>query len=140
VCIDISCTINGIKVIALFDSGANVSVVDQSLVKQHNWTIIPKKGEISMVFETESRSRIEVVPSTIIKASKHSVTTDLEAENLSGGKQLLIGRNIYYKLEIKVFNLPFVWPTDELIKSKKIPLEVIKNDQLSSIVDEYSIV
>jgi hypothetical protein len=51
----------------------------------------------------------------------------------------LIERNIYYKLEIKIFNLPFAWPTDEPIKSKKIPLEVIKNDQLSSIVDEHSI-
>ena len=92
-----------------------------------------------MTFETEPRSRIGVVPSAIIKASKHSVTIDLEVENLSGGRQLLIGRDIYYKLGIKVFNLPFAWPTDEPTKSKKIPLEVVKNDQLSSAVDEHGI-
>jgi hypothetical protein len=33
VCMDILCTINGIKVMILFDSGANVSIVDQNLVK-----------------------------------------------------------------------------------------------------------
>jgi hypothetical protein len=36
VCMDILCTINRIRVIVLFDSGANISVVDQSLIKQHN--------------------------------------------------------------------------------------------------------
>jgi hypothetical protein len=36
-----------------------------------------------MTFETELRNRTEVVPSVIIKAGKHSVTTNLEVENLS---------------------------------------------------------
>jgi hypothetical protein len=137
---NIPCTINGIKVIVFFNSGANISVVNQNLVKQHIWIIIPKKEKISTAFETELRSRIKVVPSLIIKVGKYLVVTNLEVENLSRERQLLIGKNIYYKLEIKVFNLLFAWPTNKPTKSKRIPLKVIKNDQLSSVVDEYSIV
>jgi hypothetical protein len=42
-------------------------------------------------------------------------------------------------LEIKVFNLSFAWPTDEQTKSKKIPLKLIKDNQLLSAVDKYGI-
>jgi hypothetical protein len=38
---DISCTINGVQVMVLFDIGTNISVVDFKLIIAHGWAVDP---------------------------------------------------------------------------------------------------
>jgi hypothetical protein len=84
--------------------------------------------------------RIELGQSTVIRAEKHSVTTELKIESFSRDRQLFIERDLYYKLEIKIFNLSFLWPNKVPPKKKKKSIfQESKNTQLSAAVDENGI-
>jgi hypothetical protein len=98
----------------------------------------PQEGKMLMAFETEPQNRIGVIQSAVIRAGKYFVTTELEVENFSRDRQLLIGRDFYYKLGIKIFNLPFSWSSKAPPKKKKSIFQESKSTQLSA-VDENGI-
>jgi hypothetical protein len=94
-----------------------------------------------MAFETEPENRIGVIQSAVIRVEKYFVTIELKVESFSGNRQLLIERDLYYKLGIKIFNLSFSWSNKAPPKKKKKSIfQENKSTQLSAAVDENGIV
>jgi hypothetical protein len=107
--IEVPCLLNEIKVIGILDTGANVSVIDKSLVKELKLEIEPREGSISQAFKGNVQDRTGVVRA-VIRVGKESANTLLEVADLHGEVKLLIGMDLFKQLGFKLKNVPFLWP------------------------------
>ncbi len=48
-CVEIPVVVNGLKLMALLDTGANVSAINAQIVHENNWTVVPRSGTIKQV-------------------------------------------------------------------------------------------
>ena len=141
--IEIPCTINGVKVVGILDTGATVSVLHKDFVQANGWTLEKRTGSVIQAFQGEKTARIGVVPQAEIKAGKHTAHIDIEVANLSNNIFFLIGMDLIGKIGIKLGNLPFVWPNSPDIQRIKPPIEQEEKIQLppeigsDGIADEW---
>ena len=128
--IEIPCTINGVKVVGILDTGATVSVLHKDFVQANGWTLEKRAGSVIQAFQGLKTARIGVVPQAEVKAGKHTAHIDIEVANLSNNIFFLIGMDLIGKIGIKLGNLPFVWPNSPDIQRTKPPTEQEEKIQL----------
>jgi predicted aspartyl protease len=105
--IKVLCLINETKVIGVLDTGANISVIDKSLVQKLKLEIEPRKSSIFQAFKGNIQYRTEVVR-IVIRVGKESANILLEVANLHRKVKLLIGMNLFKQLGFKLKNVSFL--------------------------------
>ena len=120
--IKIPCTVNGVKVVGILDTGATVSVLHKDFVQANGWTLEKRTGSVIHAFQGEKTARIDVVPQAEIRAGKYTAHSNIEVANLSNNIFFLIEMDLIGKIGIKVGNLPFVWPNSPNIQ-RSVPLK-----------------
>ena len=116
-CLEIPVTVNGARIMAIMDTGANISVISMNLVDKYKWMVTSKQGVIRQAMNEVPR--IGAVEYAEVRAGKQSVIVPLEVAKLSGDTQMLLGMDLFGKLGFSLNNLPFSWPEE-----KKVEIEV----------------
>ena len=132
--LEVPCLINGKKVFGLLDTGANVSVIDMDLVHKFRIKVEPAKGIINQAFEGNKSPRIGVVR-VMLEAGKKKLKVDLEVARLSGETKLIIGMDLFNKLDFKLSNIPIMWPEPESDMKIKSEMKIDKKEELPSGID-----
>ena len=137
--IEVPCTVNGHRLIALLDTGANRTVVDQLLAEEQGWKIAPRKGTITQAEAEQKVKRIGVIEDTTIKVGGKSWTGPVEVMQLSGDVQLLIEMDTFSTLGFQLNNVPITWPEEVMEMEEKKRKKDLVEQELPSNVDENGI-
>ena len=109
--IEFPCLVNNRKVIAVLDTGANVSLIDLNLVEEMQLVIEPRQGVIQLAVKGGKESQIGVTRVNL-KAGDESVDVNLEVAKLGSEVKLLIGMDLFEKLRFKLNNVPILFPRE----------------------------
>lgn len=114
------CNVNGVELVGLVDTGASTSFVDINVVESNGWKISPRPGIIRQAMDGSSKSRIGVVEGVEFQNGSTSIKVNLEVANLNNGMKLIIGLNLFGKLNFELKNVPFTKPS---VNEGEVPVE-----------------
>ena len=97
----------------LIDTSANISIIDESVAKENNQTIIPSVGTLNNAFKGQTISRIGQVENMEVRVGEYQINSNLEVAQLYSETKFIISMNLFNKLGITLRNLPFNWPTQK---------------------------
>ena len=98
------------KVLALIDTGANISVIDRRLAETIKVEIWRTSGSIGLVGQRNQLLRIGQVKKVRLQMGRHVVHADLELAELGDKLPMIIGMDLFDKLGLKMSNIPITWP------------------------------
>ena len=103
------------KVMALLDSGSEISAIDESLVEELSLPIIPHQNRVStlvLAVQGHEVKRIGYVEVPIQFGKKSFPSIKLEVMKLGPDTKLLFGLDLWPKLGLRVEGLPSNFPAD----------------------------
>lgn len=105
-------TINDQKLMALLDTGANVSVVSESIIEQLDLFVIPKTSQssISLAHADSSIPRIGTTPITTLVCGAKSVHHQFEVMRLPLDIPAIIGMDLFDSLGFSLHDVPVSFP------------------------------
>ncbi len=120
-CLRTPCYLEGQKVIAYVDGGANTSFVDRRWAVTNGLKIEPRSGTLTQFVDGATMPRIGVVPGVCLENGKKVLRVDLEVADLSGEEEVVIGIDLFEPLGFQVLGVPFSWPSraDSTVASMK---------------------
>ena len=107
----VPCRINNVKVMALIDSGADISIIDKEVAKRLKLKSSPSKGYISGFSDTDTKTpKIGHCHVTLSFGNRHLLQVKLELWPSVNGCDLIIGRDLFKALGIGITGLPAAYP------------------------------
>ena len=128
-CIFTPCLLNGQKVIAFVDEGADVSFISKTFVEKNGLNITKVQGKIIQCLDHSSKDRIGYVDNIVLENSNKKLNVRLEVAELTGIEEVLIGVDLFKSLGYQVTCVPFTWPDtsfDHCIKKEVKIREVVE--------------
>ena len=113
-------TINDYQIMAMIDTGAQVSFIDKELTKALNLEVLETNGDIILAEQLKIR-RVGRTEPVKLKTTDVELTCSLELTELNENK-VIIGMDLLFKLGIGLVGLPIDFPIELKIDSK-VPRE-----------------
>ena len=101
-CLHTPCYLEGEKVLAFVDGGANISFVDRRWVQKRGLTVEPRKGTLTQLVDGSTLPRVGVVCGLCLENGKKVLRVDLEVADLSGEEEVIIGIDLFEPLGFQV--------------------------------------
>jgi predicted aspartyl protease len=135
-CLSAPCTINGLQLKGLVDTGTSHSLIDQSVVLSLNLPVQPATGHVYLALEQFHAPRIGTITAEI-KHNNITTQATFEVAQLHHSK-LILGMDLLPTLGIEIQGISLNWPTTPPPPAPPIPqddvLETHRNPELSSAV------
>jgi Reverse transcriptase (RNA-dependent DNA polymerase)/Aspartyl protease/Zinc knuckle len=137
--------INGVTTNAIVDNGSSSSFIDYNFVKQNKWKFDALEGTITLLLNNQKVKRIGLLKNVTLANGNNEIITDLEVANLSTEEKIVIGANLFAKLNYEIIGVPFTPPVKkedikkEDIKTTKFNNENIPNEWKTIIEDNQKI-
>jgi len=94
----------------LVDAGATTSFIDRRFAERCGWRIAPRMGNVRQAIDGSEKKRIGVVENLRLENGSRDIVVTLEAVDLSGNEQLILGLDLFRSLGYELRNVPFTWP------------------------------
>jgi hypothetical protein len=104
------CMVNGQKIYALIDSGAEISFISLTLVHELNLTVLPSAGTLQMAMQGMNVKRIGRVADMELWCGKYKIRRDMEILDMEKSINAIIGMDLFQTLNIQIINVPTQWP------------------------------
>ena len=130
--IRVPCSINGKFIHALVDTGAERSLLDETLASQLGLKLTPAKGQLKLATQGHYVERVGFA-TVKLAVGNQLYTAVMEIANLDGEKAIF-GMDLIVPLNIRLLGLPLLWPTDEK-ESIVEPIAEVEYDYPTGVVD-----
>lgn len=98
------------KVIAVLDTGAEISIIDQNFAQDIGLAIIPQEGFINMAMKDQHQQRIGKTKSLEVQCGEVKCSHEFEIAPLWQGTTLLLGMDLFHQLGFGLMNIPIDFP------------------------------
>ena len=128
-------TINGIRIEALIDTGASVSIISEDLANFLEFESVPFEGQLRFAEKDSHSPRKKLKTPIILECGSKRVKLQPDIVSLSEDISFILGRDILAELGIGLINLPIYYP-DEVIAEESDDCLLCDSKQLAKIVTE----
>jgi len=134
------CTVENIHIDGLVDSGATTSCISKSWLEDHKLKFIENKvGTITVISDTINR--IGYIDNISLSNGKNNLKVKLEVVNIKSKWNLILGTDLFKKLNYEIRNIPFLPPIKEEelppVKKKEMTAGLPKGVDVNGIADKW---